>query len=283
MSMLFSIRNGLVEIGKTCTDKRFLTDFARLALSLILVQTLTFVRGGVCLADDQVPPQNARDKQEFERSRKMIRAERQAAVDQVSAQTAVGVNRIYGDVARRVADLHARNQERLEQMRNAWVYRSDGRYVRPVKLYSQEQIDKFAEDFIEQEQAYLHEESPQNQLRAAGEHQKNELEVGAENLESQLEVDQSRHGFKLSPVGTNLYVRNYQLGGGSADDEDDMPATGLRAPAAKTFSNGQAPMAARAVPGRLSAARPLGGISSTAAGKSGTMVKTTVTGKYLKQ
>src|SRR5262249_44604067 len=100
---------------------------------------------------------------------------------------------------------------------------------------------------------------------------------------SQLELDKSRHGFKLSPVGTNLYVRNYQLGGGGAAyDDEEMPATGLRAPAAKTLSRGQALSAARAVPGRLPAIKPLTGVSSAAGGKSGVVVETTVTGKYLK-
>jgi hypothetical protein len=285
MSTLFSIRKDLVEIGKTCKGKCFnLPGFARLSLNFFVAQSLALTMAGVGLADAHVNPQDARDKQEFERSRQLISAQRQAALDQVAARTAVEVNRLNADIARRTAELHARNQQTLQNMRRAYAYEKfPDHIVRPVRTYSQREIDDTAQQMSQQEEASVNGNYLRSQLSAQFLRQKDEVDLEADNLQSQLDVDRSRHGFKLSPVGTNLYVRNYQLGGGSAGDDENMPATGLRAPAARTLSNGQTPTAARAVPGRLSVTKPPAGISSVDAGKSGTMVKTTVTGKFLKQ
>jgi hypothetical protein len=249
-----------------------------------------------CRADDSSQNlQSVRAQQQLQSSIQRIQAQHGALTQQLTdLQRRALANQQYQQT--QFQALHDRNQQTLTQMRQAVTpYVDPDGHTRYAPTYSADYITNTSRRMDLQEQQYANEANLQANLANDAQHRSNILDTESHNLESQLNSDQSNHGFKLSPVGTNLYVRNYQLGGSGGDDQDDdssahTPAGSLGSPTALPaqrtpggLRSAPAPLAAQ--PGRLSNVnqKPTTGITNrSVAGKSGKVVQTTVTGQYLK-
>jgi len=275
--------------------KRFADPVKLWCLALVSIGSLSIQP---CWADDNATDvQSLRQKQQLQASIARIKAQQALEAQQSSSQTGNAIARRNQEVQWQIQDLHNRNQDTLVQMRRAgnYVYDRNGSAYW-VPAYTPEQISDTSRRMQDQEQAYQMTDHGQVQMAESHLHRSNELDTAATNLESQLETDRSNHGFKLSPVGTNLYVRNYQVGGSGGDDQDDesspvrRPSGSLGSPLALPNQrtpggsrSSPAPLAAQ--PGRLSHGnqKPTAGITDrSVAGKSGRVVQTSVTGQYLK-
>jgi hypothetical protein len=272
----FSIRNRFEEFAPL----GILRFRPNLAASCLVVLIASF---GLkpCFADvyQHPSPQSVRENQQLQRSIATIHAQQLAEVERLASESVKAIARRNLEVQWQVETLHSRNQDTLLQMRRAG-YNTADQYGRLhwVPTYTPEEIWDTSQRMTDQEKIYGSTDHGQAQITASDQHRANALEVDASNLQSQLETDKSNHGFKLSPVGTNLYVRNYQVGGSGDDDQynDYYP----KSPAGSHKS----PVALAAQPGRLPNANPKAsaGITDRSAGKSGRVVQTTVTGQYLK-
>lgn len=248
-----------------------------------------------CLADDSTQnSQSVRAQQQLQSSIQRIQAQHGALTQQLTdVQRRALANQQYQQT--QFETLHNQNQQTLTRMRQAVTpYVDQDGHTRYAPTYSADYIVNTSRRMDLQEQQYANEANLQANVANDAQHRSNILDTESHNLESQLNSDQSNHGFKLSPVGTNLYVRNYQVGGSGGDDQDDdssahTPAGSLGSPTGLPtqrtpggFRSSPAPLAAQ--PGRLTPGKPKTspGITERAAGKSGRVVQTTLTGQYLK-
>jgi hypothetical protein len=162
-------------------------------------------------------PQVIRQQQWKEQSLKRIQSQtgehyqgqKEAVARQASQIKASEVN---------VEDLHNQNQKALELMMHPQVHYGSRGKVREARYTTGEIAaakEKMAREEAEAQRnrEILEERAYQLQQKAS-----RALQEEQEGLESQME--QSKPGaFKMSPLGTNLYVRNYQVGSGTEDAE----------------------------------------------------------------
>jgi hypothetical protein len=116
--------------------------------------------------------------------------------------------------------LHAQNQRTLETMRNARMY------VKSVAVptYSASDIEMATENFRLQEEAYGDiSQAKATQLQMEAARRTALYRDERKNLESQF-TNANIGSARLTPLGTNLYVRNYELAGGA--DRDDAYSKG---------------------------------------------------------
>jgi len=243
-----------------------------------------------CWADsnNQANEQSLRQKQELQESIARIKAQQALEVQSSSAQTGEAIMSRNLEAQRILQDMKKRDQDDLTAMREAGYYATDGDGGSVwIPAYTPQEIAAESRRMQNEETKYQTSDHGQAQMAESHIQRSNELATVATNLESQLETDQSKRGFKLSPVGTNLYVRNYQFDGPGEDDQNSTPmpagspGSPLALPAQRTpggSRSSQAPLVAQQ--GRLSNGnqKTTKGISQRSAGKSGRVVQTTVTG-----
>jgi hypothetical protein len=247
--------------------------FVELPKSRNLVLLALFVALQPCLADDS-NLQSQRQKQELKSSLALIRAQQGSAVQKLADdQRRALAAREYQQAT--LERLHEQNQATLSQMRQArTTYVDQYGTEQTVPTYSQGYILNTSRRMDLQEQQYANEANFQGHLAQDALHRSGVLDTESDNLKSQLESDQVSHGFKLSPVGTNLYVRNYQLGGSDADDDQTYRYSPQSGPPKPLVAQPGSLLA-----GKSKASSPL---TVRSAGKSGRVVQTTVTGQYIK-
>ncbi len=148
----------------------------------------------------------------------------------------IQASRIHNTYASAADQLHQRNQSTLSAMRNAvtYVVGTDGRAV-PVAKYSENDINLAAENFRLQESAYAdNAQAKVSQVQIEAARRAKLYSDERKSLESQF-ANSNIGTARLTPLGTNLYVRNYELAGGaeSSDPNTGVPgsrgATGNRA------------------------------------------------------
>jgi hypothetical protein len=247
-----------------------------------------------CWAANNYQPneQSLRQKQELQESIARINAEQAQEVQSSSAQTGEAIMSRNLEAKRILQDMKKRDQDDLTAMREAGYYAPDGDGGSVwIPAYTPQEIAAESRRMQNEETKYQTSDHGQAQMAVSNLQRSNELATVATNLESQLETDQSKRGFKLSPVGTNLYVRNYQFAGtGDEDDQNSAqapvgsPGSPLALPASRASGgsrSSQTPLVTQQ--GRLSNGyqKSSKGISQRSAGKSGRVVQT-VTGQYLK-
>jgi hypothetical protein len=262
-------------------------------LALVAIASLAFQP---CRADNNNQPngQSLRQKQELQESIAQIKAQQALEVRSSFAQTGDAIMSRNLEAQRTLQAMKQRDQHDLKAMREAgnWANYGDGTTVW-VPAYTPQEIAAESRRLQNEETKYQTSDHGQAEMAESHLQRSNELATVATNLESQLESDQSKRGFKLSPVGTNLYVRNYQFGGTGEDDQSDkypvrtpagLPGSPLALPASRASGgsrSSQTPLVAQQ--GRLANGdqKSSKGISQRSAGKSGRVVQT-VTGQYLK-
>jgi len=109
----------------------------------------------------------------------------------------------------KVAEMQRETERNLQQMRDAFYY---DQYGNKQPTYSALQIQRYGQE-RQQEQEALAQSIKQNvQNQTLSSQRRAELtQQSASNLESQLTGSSLPDGIKLDPLGTNLYIRNYDV------------------------------------------------------------------------
>ncbi len=107
----------------------------------------------------------------------------------------------------KLAEMQHETEQNMQQMREAAYY---DRYGNKKSVYSALDIQLYQDERHEQEQALMQsiQKSSLSQTQFA-QKQAESSQESATNLESQLTGNSLPDGVRLSPLGTNLYVRNY--------------------------------------------------------------------------
>jgi len=216
-----------------------------------------------------------------ERTADWIKHQQEKEANRLDAQRGVQVNNRSADAQRQLESLRQLHQRQLNDMKNARIV------VGPqsVPIYTASQIEEARNSMEFAEYAFQHRNWGTQELSADAQHRIDALDTSSANLQSQLEGDQSKRGFKLSPVGTNLYVRNYQLGGTDNNMSDERQLVGQRANSLALPGTEAAGNSALVVKqGRLPVSRVQSkdGSMSNLQDQSGHLVRTSVTGQLLK-
>ena len=255
---------------------------ATFALIIICAQISCSLLNQSCRAQEgNTNSQETRATLLRERTAKWIKQQQEKEANRLDVQRGVQVNNKSADAQRQLESLRQFHQKTLNDMKNARIV------VGPqsVPTYTASEIEETRRSMDFAEYAFEHRNWGTRELSADAQHRIDALDTSSANLQWQLEADQSKRGFKLSPVGTNLYVRNYQVGGTDEDMNDERQPVGQHAHSLAlpgTQVPGNSPLVVKQ--GRLPVARlqSKGGPMSNLQDQSGQEVRTSVTGQLLK-
>jgi hypothetical protein len=252
-------------------------------LIIVCVQITCTCFNQSCRADEDgnKSSQEARATLLRQRTAEWIKYQQDKEAKRLDAQRGMQVTNRSADAQRQLELLRDLHQRTLNDMKNARVV------VGPqsVPTYTASEIEEARKSMDFAEYAFQHRNWGTQELSADAQHRIDALDTSSANLQSQLSADQAKRGFKLSPVGTNLYVRNYQLGGTNDDTSDEQQSVGQHAhslalPATEAAANSALVIKQGRLP--VAQAQSKGGSMSQLQDKSGRLVRTSVTGQLLK-
>ncbi len=124
----------------------------------------------------------------------------------------------------KLAEMKREGQQNAQSMQNAVYY---DQYGAKQPLYSPQQIQDYLDQRQQMEKELQDSIDKTVQKQTVSARQRALLtQESAENLASQLEAKTSLDGIKLDPLGTNLYVRNYDFT--NSPDSLPKPPVGLK-------------------------------------------------------
>ncbi len=187
-------------------DSPLMQDYCQTALSSLASNT-----GISALHNNSIPNQSIDQSKRLQISQSLGTIQLQSALDKVRiVDTSELLAQDYTMKQQiKLAEMHRETEKNLQDMRDASYY---DQYGTKRQVYSSLQVQQYGEQRQQQEEALAQtiQKSVQGQTTLA-QRRAQLTQQSAQNLESQLVGTSSPDGIKLDPLGTNLYVRNYDI------------------------------------------------------------------------
>ncbi len=179
---------------------------------------------------NNLTPQQKREAFERERTIELLKNQTNDAGQRMLAPS--NPQLVNDRINSELGQMQAKHAQALYDMRNAsyLVPDEDTGTMKNVARYSSMQITSKEQDYQKEEQDYraMLQREEANHLRYA-QSRADDLQADADNLASQLKETKANQGFRLSPVGTNMYVRNFETVG-TEPQEEKAPAPSTTQP-----------------------------------------------------